>query len=144
VPEGKMQFDSAWRPLDDWFHPLVWLRTVLDAHYRKKVGKTTKREVVIDYKTGKSLADPLQFNLYGVSGLSQWDDCDEVEVQVWYTDQGVLAPWPVFGREELPAMKKKWEQRIIPMMTDKRFAPRPGNYCRYCHFSKGKGGPCSY
>ena len=146
IPEGKMQFDNMWRPLTDWFEPRVWLRTVLDAHYRRKIGKTTQREVVIDYKTGKSLADDLQFHLYGASGLSQWHEVQEVEVQIWYTDQGVLAPEKplVYGREELPEMQKAWEKRIIPMLTDKRFSPRPGAYCRYCNFSKSKGGPCSF
>ena len=147
VPEGRMAFDIMWRPLADYFDPRVWLRSVLDVHFSRKIGKTTKRKVVVDYKTGKIYPDNAdQMELYGATSLSNWVDHDEVEVQLWYFDQGVLLPEKplIYERGMLPMLQKKWERKIIPLMTDKRFAPRPGGYCSYCHFSKKKQGPCQY
>ena len=146
VAEGRMAFDIQWRPLADYFDPRVWLRAVLDAHYDKKVGGK-KRKVLIDFKTGKIYPDNEdQVELYGTTSLSQWPEVDEVEVQLYYLDQGVILPEKprVFEREMLPMLQKKWDQKVIPLFTDKRFAPRPGGYCSYCWFSKKKQGPCQY
>ena len=30
------------------------------------------------------------------------------------------------------------------LLTDTLFAPRPGPYCRWCHFRKENGGPCTF
>jgi hypothetical protein len=43
------------------------------------------------------------------------------------------------------ALKKKWEGRIKALFADDTFAPRPSDFaCRFCDYSKEKGGPCEF
>jgi hypothetical protein len=69
-----------------------------------------------------------------------------VQAELWYLDQGVIwpeAPNPV-SVKQYPKLQKLWGQRTKAMLTDKTFKPRPGNACRWCTYSKAKGGPCQY
>ena len=40
-------------------------------------------------------------------------------------------------------LKALWEQNVKPMFKDEIFAPLPSYMCRWCHFRKDNGGPCS-
>lgn len=146
IPQSKWALDVNWEPLDDFFHPRTWLRVVLDAHYYLP---KRKHAVVIDFKTGKIYPDNQnQVELYTVTGFAHYPMAETIEARLWYLDQGEIIPKGdagVFSRKKhFEPLKKKWRQNVIPMLTDKKFLARPGDYCGRCSFSARRGGPCKY
>lgn len=140
--EAQWAFDRDWN-VSDWFKG-AWVRAVVDAHYVRPEDETV---VVIDYKTGKVNEAHLgQLSLYGLCGLMRYPDARQAEVQLWYLDHGVLRPDPmqVYTRAEVPKLRKEWEAKAKPLLSDKRFAPKPSRNCTWCTYSKAKGGPCKY
>lgn len=141
--EGELAFDASWRPVS-WFAPTVRLRVKIDA-LAPGAGDGGAL-LVVDYKTGKVRpANVDQLDLYDAAGLLA-TGAPAVESRLWFLDHGVVEPREprVTEASSLPAMKKKWERRAAPMLADETHAPRPGNYCRWCHFRKDNGGPCEY
>lgn len=145
VAEGKWALTITWQPVDFFDWNAAWLRVVLDAHH----ALATDRAKVIDYKTGKvygTSADQLE--LYAVAGFANYPDVKVIETELWYLDQGLILPADeearTFDRRQLPNLQKKWRERVIPMMRDKKFVPRPGPHCWRCDYSKKKGGPCEF
>ncbi len=140
--EQQVAFNKKWEKVD-WFDKDAWCRQIVDAWYLP----TPQRLVVIDYKTGKLNDDHLeQLTLYALSGLLLFPAIEEVEVQLWYLDQGVQRPDEpkVYTRKDVPALKKLWESNVASLLKDRSFKERPGKACTWCSFSKGKGGPCKY
>lgn len=145
VTEGKWAMNVAWKVADffDWVG--AWCRVVLDAHL-----KTGKRARVIDYKTGKIYGDnEEQLELYAISGFVHYPDVEFVDVELWYLDQpreanqkkpGANPKLKTYKRSDLAKLQKKWKTKVIPMLSDKKFPPRPGPKCKYCAYSERKGG----
>lgn len=143
IVEQQWCFTKDWTPTG-WFDPDAWCRQIVDAGYIRKEDNVL---VIIDYKTGKlNEAHLQQLDLYALAGLLMYPDVAGVEVQLWYLDQGVQ--WPekttIYTAKDIPALKKKWNAEVKPMLADGTFRERPGKACTWCHFSKGKGGPCKY
>ena len=141
--EQQWCLSAQWKPTG-WFDKDAWCRVIVDACYVRAEDNVL---VVIDYKTGKIKDDHLeQLSLYALVGLLQRPDVAGVEVQLWYVDHGVQRPDEprTYTQAELPALKAQWSKSIKPMMSDTAFRERPGKSCTWCHYSKGKGGPCKY
>lgn len=136
--QEEWAFDANWRQVD-WFSKQAWCRVKMDAAALvKKVLRC------IDFKTGKPREDhKLQLGLYALAGLLIFPKATKVETNLWYTDLGKEDP-KTFTRAQVPQLKAEWEERVQPMLTDTRFAPKPGNYCSWCPHSRSKGGPCEY
>lgn len=99
---------------------------------------------VIDHKTGKKREGYHdQLSLYALGGMLTFPNVKRVNTQLWFLDQGEDEV-AEFDASQLGELKKSWEKKVTPMLNDTRFAPKPGNGCRYCPFSKSKGGPCSF
>lgn len=136
-------FNSTWGRVG-WFDkgPLgAWLRVKMDAAV-----PTNKKKVaeVIDFKTGKIYPEhKLQVELYALSGFIVFPDAEVIKTNLWYTDLGKEDP-STFTRDQMEGLKTTWMERIKIMMLDTRFPAKPGNHCSWCHFSKGKGGPCEF
>lgn len=142
-PEVELQiaFDRTWKTTE-WFSSQAWLRVVVDALVIEG-----PRAIVIDHKTGKIREGyDSQLDLYAAAIFSAYPEVETVEPELWFVDHGVTLPVPPkkYHRDELPTLKKRWAKRALPMLSDKRFAPRAGNYCRWCHFRKSNGGPCKF
>jgi CRISPR/Cas system-associated exonuclease Cas4 (RecB family) len=45
------------------------------------------------------------------------------------------------AREKL---KDLWRGRVDLMQSDSLCAPKPGQHCNWCDYSKKKGGPCVF
>lgn len=144
--ELSLAYTSKWIACSptDWKN--AWVRIKIDL-----VTPPDKQGVVFiaDNKTGKQRDEyQEQLELYAVAGFLQWPQAERVRGQLWYLDHGVIVPEDpeagVFERKQLPKLIKLWEKRTTPMLRDTVFAPRAGAYCRWCHFSKSKGGPCKY
>lgn len=149
VVEDQWAFTNTWSETawNDWAK--CWLRIKIDcAHHEDE---ETLR--VRDWKTGKFRENQNeeymeQLELYALTALLLHSHIKQVQVELVYLDEGLVYP-PVdkpliFSEKDIPALKKAWEKRVAPMLKDKRFAPRPNDKCRWCHFSKAKGGPCKF
>lgn len=139
--EQQWGFTKSWTPTG-WFGADTWLRIVCDV-----VVKYDDNTVdLIDFKTGRKYdTNEDQVELFSCAPFLKWPEVDEVQTRLWYLDQEddneVLR---TYTRVEFEGIRKKWEKNIVPMFKDKRFAPTPNEKCRWCSFSKDKGGPCPY
>ena len=99
----------------------------------------------MDYKTGKVRAEQVeeQLSLYALVALLLYEDLKEVVVQAWFLDhdQELVRH---FKRKHIPKLKEYWEREVVRYFKDRDFVPNPGYYCRWCDFSKAKGGPCKF
>lgn len=142
----QLAFTSMWK-LTEWFAPDAWARFKLDiAMFPKK-----DEALIWDVKSGKLRTEngstyEAQVRSYNlavlVAGLAKVS-----RAALLFTDHGVLyepKKNAVLTIDQLPKEKDYWMRRIAPMFADRLFAPRPGHYCRYCHFRKGNGGPCKF
>jgi PD-(D/E)XK nuclease superfamily len=148
ITEAEWCFTAAWEPTG-WFDRDAWLRIKVDLHYLEvKKTKTLRRTRVVlrDYKTGKEHLEEHdnQRSLYGLGALLVYPDVTEAEVSHWYLDLGKESKVDIFPASTLDALKAEWMKKITAMMNDTTFAPRPGDYCRWCAFAKAKGGPCVF
>jgi hypothetical protein len=159
--ESEWAFTSAWAPTG-WFDEDCWLRVKMDVHYLDVKENCVH---VVDHKTGK-VAPWQKYNdqeeLYALGALLQYPDAESVNVQFWYLDAGVIgssgrghlkgkeptedeqALGAIYTRADLPKLKAKWMRNVKPMLNDVTFKAKPTSNCRYCHFSKAKGGPCKF
>jgi hypothetical protein len=146
--EESWAFDGKWG-LASWFGKECWCRVKMDVASPTLVGQVFKKLQVIDWKTGKLNPEHQeQLGLYALAGLLQFPDVEEVETVLAYVDQpitiGVNPVTKTYTRQDLPALKKEWEKRVGPMMRDTKFAPRPNDKCRWCHYRASNGGPCKF
>ena len=128
-----------WKPTtyDDWNN--VWCRGNADVTLDDDTMST-----VIDYKTGKIYeeAHKEQGSLMATLKMCHAPDVQTVDVEFWYFDQEDVLNW-AYSRDDLPKLIKKWEARAIKMIRDKTFKATPSDTaCRWCNFSRDKGGPC--
>lgn len=143
--EETWAFRADWTltTYDDWDR--CWLRVKLDV---AEVDDTTVKPY--DVKTGKyspqfNLDDYLQqLDLYATAGLMMYADVGpELKVipSLLYTDAAIVYPAPgeekVYTPDMLPALKKKWEKAVKPMMADRTFAAKPHRFCSSCWYRKG-------
>ena len=139
--EQQWGFTSDWEPTS-WFGSDTWLRVVCDVAIVYDDGDAD----VIDFKTGRKYdTNEEQVELFGNAIFWKFPDVERVTTRLWYLDQPndneVVRE---FERKDAPKVRREWEKKIVPMFKDKRFAPTPNEKCRWCAFSKDKGGPCPY
>lgn len=136
-PEKTILLNKSWEPVLPWEDP--WVKTILDVAL---TDGTTARNY--DWKTGKIYPDHYdQRELYSLVQLCEnplLDKAIGMHVYVDLKENRVSE----FTREELPALKAKWEERVRPLFEDEIFPTNPSYACRYCEFSKYNGGPCRF
>ena len=138
--EQAMAFTSTWEPCA-WDDPSVWLRMKLDV--LRPVG--TNGAFVGDWKTGKVYNDHAeQLGIYAL-GCFKGIEVEVVLAEDWYVDSGLKSKTETFNRniDERP-LQRMWEGRAERMFNDKTLAPTVNKFCKWCAFSKGKGGPCKH
>lgn len=154
IVEDMWAYTKDWGPTHwkDWNG--CWLRVKIDCgeHQSDTV------LIVYDWKTGKFRPEQNgdyveQLELYGLTALLENPHVDKVICQLVYLDVGVTYPAEgdpeiSFERKDVPKLKKLWEKRVAPMLKDKMFAPRPNQFCPWCHFRKSNaangGGQCKF
>lgn len=144
VAQTKWAVDRSWKLVDfmDWGR--AWGRMVLDAHW-KGVVRGTPVAKVIDVKTGRIYEEnEHQLELYAIPTFIAYPEVEVIQTELWYVDQGEIGGLRQFHREQLDVMIKGWNRRLIPMLTDKKFVAKPGDYCNRCHFRKANDGPCKF
>ena len=153
VVEDSWSFTKDWTETswNDWVG--CWVRIKLDcAHHLDE-----DTMVVTDWKTGKFRQEMNedyleQLELYALAALVLHPHLMRVIPRLAYTDLGFF--YPETGKEkvytpaDIPRLKKLWDKRVKPMMNDKIFAPKPNNFCGWCHYRKSNtangGGQCKY
>ena len=146
-------FTNKWDPCEptDWDN--AWVRMKLDTLVPPQRKETVIH--VIDNKTGRVKEDDYtpQLELYGIGGFLKFPQATVARTNLWFLDHGVIIgadatppykPTGIYPRADLPKLITKWEQRVKPMLNATAFPPRPGDYCRYCHFRKSNNGPCKF
>lgn len=137
--EKAWGFDKNWRLLSDWFQPTTWLRAKSDCHYVEG-----NRVTVIDFKSGKyRIPSTEQIELYAICAGAVYPDATDVDAEYWFLDTGEVYKQS-YTSEQLLDLRKKYERYFQPLFTDEVFTPAPGTGCRWCHYSKTKGGKCQY
>lgn len=153
VVEDNWAFTKDWDETqwDNWTQ--CWVRIKLDAAHHQDL----ETMIVTDWKTGKFRPEQNedyveQLELYALSALLLHPHIEKVMPRLAYLDVGIVYPEVptdmLFTRADIPALKKKWEKRVKPMLNDKIFAPRPNDKCRWCHYRKSNaangGGQCKF
>lgn len=153
--EQNWGFDRDWKPVDyfDWKN--CWLRIKVDigfiegvrvVHlYDNKTGGADKRTGQLRMESREKYEE--QLDLYRAGAAGRFPDAEEFHTMLIYSDLGVTYPAEgplVSTRAQALESQKAWTRKVQPMFNDKLFKPRPGNYCRWCHFRKSNGGPCRF
>ena len=137
--EAAWGFDKNWNLLPDWFGKDTWLRAKSDGHYIE--GNSL---VVLDWKTGKyRVPSTDQVELYAICGGAVYPTAECTTVEMWFIDTSDVYKRE-YTREELLGLRKKYERYVAPMYNMEVWTPTPSSKCRWCDFSKTKGGPCQY
>ena len=125
----------------------AWLRAKLDAHvYWEDHGEL----LIVDLKTGRFNIAQSQMDLYAAMAQFYYPELKSVRVELWFTDQG-----EIHGQDYTPRQCKelwiRWTKRADKMLSDKKFAPNPGEACKKyggCPMrsdktlNNGRPGPC--
>ena len=137
--ELQLAFTKEWVPCS-WFGPQVYCRVIFDA-----VKLAGPKGTVADHKSGKIKQEEHtdQLRLYALTSFIQYPELEEVEAQILYIDHGERLRM-TFHRKDLQELKDYWDNRAGKMMADDVFSPKPNSTCRYCAYSKSKGGPCIF
>lgn len=137
--EHQQGFTQQWKPTG-WFAKNTWFRAIYDVAllYEDMTGE------VVDHKTGKKYgSNDEQMELFGLAFLCQYLPATHVTTRLVYVDSGE-EEIAEFAATQRDALKAKWEAKVAPMFSDTVFAPRPNDKCRFCNFSKSKGGQCRF
>lgn len=101
---------------------------------------------VLEYKTGKIYPEHVyQRTLYGIAARLAFPEGGPVSVTTMYLDQRKNKGGVVFDNmveEAMPAWKNNF-QRIIDTAPEDMVA-NPHFGCKWCEFSRKKGGPCQF
>jgi hypothetical protein len=137
--ELQWAFSQDWKPTG-WFDKNCWLRIVVDAASQPKPDLL----LIDDWKSGRIYEDKQdQLDLYDLGGLLLNPEVKLVKSRFIYIDQGVIKENQL-DRKDIEKAKTHWRKETIKMMLDTTFAPRPGDYCRFCYLRKSAGGPCKF
>lgn len=99
------------------------------------------RPLVVDHKTGKVYPEHReQGELYGAAALAMLPKAEAVEVEFWYIDQARILELTVH-RSQAPKIAAKLRADVEEMINSEP-VPKPSPLCRWCGYSKTKGGPC--
>lgn len=135
--------DWNWIGRPGWFGNDVWFRMKADV----VVAYDDNTGLLGDWKTGKMyFSNEEQVELFGAVGFMRFPEWTEVDVRLWYTDSDPNDNeiQRVYTAADGVLIRKDWAKRVVPMFKDRKFAPTPNDKCKWCNFSKEKGGPCKF
>jgi hypothetical protein len=149
VVESEWAFKKDWTQTG-WFDADCWLRMKLDVAWHEEAFVM----IVNDWKTGKYRPDNIdsyveQLELFALGAFLKYPHITLVKPQLAYLDLGITYPDVekqdmFFTRDFVPTLMDTWEQRVEPMLSDEIFAPRPNQFCNWCHFRATEGGQCKF
>src|SRR5262245_46054980 len=136
--EYRMAMSRWFKSETHWRDKLAWFRLVLDSLYFE--GKTI---FIQEWKTGKEYDDHFdQREIYSAVVLAAWPEFENTVATTFYIDQKGKPRTLQTDRQQGKLVIDNLNGKLERMASDKVFPPRPGYYCRWCDFSRYKGGPC--
>jgi CRISPR/Cas system-associated exonuclease Cas4 (RecB family) len=125
IPEEEIVLDKEWQLIENgWAHKDAWLRLKLDA----RIGN-----YIVDFKTGRVYEEHInQGRLYANVCMMLNPEYDEVDVEFWYLNSGVVLGH-TFYRKDLFDDIGNWINRVNKLHTDTDYTPTPHEYCKYCY-----------
>lgn len=137
IPEMPIALTVGWTPTE-WDDPNRWWRGVLDC-----VVEFKDHVIIYDWKTGQEYGDHRDQREIYAAAFHSYKPTEHIISIHCYLDkkQNTISR---FTAEDIPAIKKTWEEKVGEMLNDKRMVPNPGFYCRFCHFRRDNGGPCHF
>lgn len=100
---------------------------------------------IYEWKTGRVYDSHIEQRfLYGTIGLLLFPKCNSVTVHGVYFDQKKSPPPNTYHQETLDYSIETWDKRFSKVEQDEDYNPNPNFLCKYCDFSKDKGGPCPF
>lgn len=139
VVEQQWGFTRQWEPTG-WFGNDTWLRTIVDYG----VVYEDMEVEVLDWKSGKAYGhNAEQVELFGLAVLCHFKPATKVTTRLVYFDAGTEQVDVVEAKDKNKLIAK-WTAKVQPMFDEVNFLPRPNDRCRFCDFSRSKGGPCRF
>lgn len=157
--QARIVVDKAWNRLVEDPDRNIWARGVWGRMVLDVLVVGAKKARVIDYKSGNidkktgEIRERAEYHdsmrLYQIGVLSVYPKVTEVTAEMAFLDappklEVPFKSLPVLRRVELATAKATMEAKLLPMMSDTVFAPRPGYQCNWCSYSKDKDGPCPF
>lgn len=141
MPEMKFAVDENWK-LTDWEDKAAKWRGLMDLKLTPQPQDSEVR--VYEWKTGKIYDDhAYQSELYGTIALGLHPEKSSAIVSNVYFDQGKKHDRE-YRQVDLDGLRMLWDRRHKDVTNDDIYPANPGFYCRWCDFSKAKGGPCQF
>lgn len=139
--EYKVAVDREWNLWKgDWGDSAVYTRAVLDLLVPPRDGTI----YIYDWKSGKVYDNHKdQRELYSLFGFALYPDAFEVRFESVYLDLG-KSNGETYHRDNRSSVQARWNERFSKLEGASEFLPNPQYACRWCPFSKAKGGPCLF
>jgi len=135
IPELAFAFDNKWESVE-FDDPLAEIRGFMDA-----IMADTEL-IVYEWKTGKKYDEHAnQRSLYGLAALILYPDYQKVRVMTVYLDQQEISE-TTYHKDMLVTYKWMWERKINSTKPPQMYPMRPSWKCKWCGYSKKKGGKC--
>ncbi len=137
--EQAVGISKDWLVLPNWFDDRTWLRAKMDA-------KVLHDKVldVIDFKSGKyRIPSEDQVELYAIVGQAMHPEVDAVNAEFWFIDQDDFYS-KTYTKDQLLALRKKYENEAAKIYNTEVWSESPSRDCKWCTYSKSKGGPCRF
>jgi RecB family exonuclease len=144
LTELELAFTKSWERTS-WMAGNTWVRVKVDVTYNISKGA----RAALDYKSGKIKPEEHteQLELYALSIMLTETGFKTLTTGIWYVDHETapryLANYQAPFGPHITRLKNYWNRQVAELQKDKRFAPKPSYRCRWCHFSKWNGGPCT-
>lgn len=157
--QARIVVDKAWKRLEEDPDKGIWARGVWGRMVLDVLVVGARKARVIDWKSGNidkktgEIRERSEYHdsmrLYQIGVLSGYPKVMEVMAEMAFLDAPpkLAVPFkslPVLKRSELSTAKATMEAKLLPMMSDTVFAPRPSYACTWCAFGKSKKGPCEH
>lgn len=139
VVEQQWGFTRQWKQTG-WFSPDTWVRSIIDVGllYDDNTAE------VLDWKTGKHReTHEDQLEIFAVSVFARAKTVTNVTARMVYLDAGTQEITEI-SRSSYDKLVGKWDKNAVKMLDDEALLPRPNETCRFCDWSKSKGGQCRY
>ena len=139
--EQQWGFSAQWRPTG-WFGNVTWLRAIADVVLL--YGDSSVE--VVDWKTGKKYgSNKDQIELFALTTAVRFgqNTTNGVRTKLIYVDAD-SEDEEEFKASDMKALQAKWDDRAKSMLADRQWLPRPNDKCKFCNWSRSKGGQCRF
>lgn len=162
--EAQFAYDASWQPVEYFGKTVAW-RMKIDLRYLLNDDNNDSGGVrLLDYKTGKvkpeehteqlelyALVELLRAPVQVVTKRGKRAEVRQfpsrVETAVWYVDHEpeprILTVYEAPDEKTLARLKKTWDAKARPLVTDTQLTPTPSpGKCGRCFHSKWNHGTC--